>query len=65
VSSRDVRVTVVRRSEIDVTRLAEALLDLVASLDEDEREQAAKEGTALLQKLDEEKPPLPDEGSAA
>jgi len=65
VSSRDIRITVVRRSEIDVERLAEALLDLVASLDEDEREQAAKEGSALLQKLDEEKPPLPDKGSAA
>jgi hypothetical protein len=65
VSSKDVRITVVRRSEIDFARLAEALLDLVASLDDDERDQAAKEGSALLQKLDEEKPPLPDEGSAA
>jgi hypothetical protein len=65
VSSKDVRITVVRRSEIDFARLAEALLDLVASLDDDERDQAAKEGSALLQQLDEEKPPLPDEGSAA
>ena len=64
-SSKDVRITVVRRSEIDFARLAEALLDLVASLDDDERDQAAKEGSALLQKLDEEKPPLPDKGSAA
>jgi hypothetical protein len=65
VSSKDVRITVVRRSEIDFARLAEALLDLVASLDDDERDQAAKEGAALLQRLDEEKPSLPDEGSAA
>ncbi len=64
-SSRDVRITVVRRSEIDVKRLAEALLDLVASLDDDERDQATKEGAALFQRLDEVKPPLPDEGSAA
>ncbi len=64
-SGKDIRITAIRRSEIDVARLAEALLDLVASLDEDEREQAAKEGTALLQKFDEEKPPPPDEGSAA
>jgi hypothetical protein len=65
VSSKDVRITVVRRSEIDVARLAEALLDLVASLDDDERDQAAKEGAALLQRMDEEKPSLPDDGSAA
>jgi hypothetical protein len=65
VSSKDVRITVVRRSEIDFARLAEALLDLVASLDDDERDRAAKEGSALLQKLNEEKPPLPDEGSSA
>jgi hypothetical protein len=65
VSNRDIRITAVRRSEIDVTRLAEALLDLVASLDEDEREQVAKEGTTLLQRMNEEKPSLPDEGSAA
>lgn len=64
-SSKDVRITVVRRSEIDFDRLAEALLDLVASLDDNERDQAAKEGAALLQRLDEEKPLLPDEGSAA
>ncbi len=64
-SSRDIRITVVRRSEIDVARLAEALLDLVASLDEDERQQLAKEGAALLQKNYEEKPRLPKKGSAA
>jgi hypothetical protein len=65
VSSKDIRIAVVRRSEIDFVRLAEALLDLVASLDDEERDQAAKEGAALLQELDEEKPPLPDGGSAA
>ena len=43
-SSKDVRITVVRRSEIDFARLAEALLDLVSSLDDDERDQAAQEG---------------------
>lgn len=64
-SSKDVRITVVRRSEIDFERLAAALLDLVASLDDDERDQEATEGSALLQRLDEEQPPLPDEGSAA
>jgi hypothetical protein len=65
VSSKDVRIVVVRRPEIDFERLAEALLDLVASLEPEERDQAAKEGAVLLQKLDEEKPPLPDGGSAA
>jgi hypothetical protein len=65
VSSKDIRIRVVRRSEIDFDRLAEALLDLVASLEPDERDRMAEEGTALLQDLGEEKPHLPGDGSAA
>jgi hypothetical protein len=65
VSSKDVRIKVVRRSEIDFDRLAEALLDLVASLGPDERDRMAEEGAALLQELDAEKPQLPGDGSAA
>jgi hypothetical protein len=64
-SSKDVRIAVVRRTEIDFERLAEVLLDLVASLEPDERDRMAEEGAALLQELDEEKPQLPGSGSAA
>ena len=64
-ASKDVRITVVRRPEIDIDRLAEALLDLVASLDANERDRTAEEGVALLQEMDEDEPPLPESSGAA
>lgn len=64
-ASKDVHITVVRRPEIDIERLAEALLDLVASLAPEERDRMAEEGATLLQKLGEEEPLLPGSGGAA
>jgi hypothetical protein len=64
-ASKDVRITVVRRPEIDFDRLAEALLDLVAGLESEERDRMAEEGAALLQGMDEEEPHLPESGGAA
>jgi hypothetical protein len=65
VSSKDVRITVARRKEIDFERLAEALLDLVASLEPDERDRQAQEGEALERELDDDEPQLSEDGSAA
>jgi hypothetical protein len=65
VSSKDVQIAVVRRKEIDFERLAEALLDLVASLEPNERDRRAEEGEGLQKKLDADELQLPEDGSAA